>query len=63
MLAWVSAAALVCAISTAMGFGSFLLVSPSAQGIALLVAALSALVMLGGFEAYDAEGPRPEGDD
>jgi hypothetical protein len=59
MLAWASAAALVCALSATLGFGSFTSLPASGQSIALLIAALAGLVLLGAFEAYEAEGPRP----
>ena len=66
MLAWVAAAALVCAICAALGFGSFFALTAVGQSVAFLMMALSALVFFGAFDAYEGtrarSGPDPSED-
>lgn len=57
MLAFAAASFLVCALSALMAFGLLGGVPPAGQNVALLVSAVAALVLLGAFEAHEAEGP------
>ncbi len=59
MLAWIVAAALVCAICAGLGCSSLLAVASMGQGVAFLMMALSALVFFGAFEAYEATREKP----
>lgn len=64
MLAWATAAALVCAISATLGIGSIDSFPTSMQNVALFIAAIAAFVLLASFEAHEAQGTaRPDGDD
>lgn len=65
MAAWVAAAAFVCVICAALSFGSFFALTAGAQSVAFLIMALSALVLVGAFDAYEATSavPRPESSD
>jgi hypothetical protein len=66
MLAWVAVAALVCTACAALGFGSFFALTATGQSVAFLIMALSALVFLGAFDAYEEtkaqSGPDPSED-
>ena len=64
MLAWATAAGLVCALSAMFGFGSIATLPSSFQSIALFITAVAAFVLLASFEAHEAQGPAPQdGDD
>ena len=62
MLAWGAAAALVCATCAALGFGPFFALTATGQGVALLMMALSALVLFGAFDAYEGTRARSDAD-
>jgi hypothetical protein len=57
MLAWATAAALVCAISATLGLGSVDSFPSSMQNIALFISAIAAFVLFASFEAHEAQGP------
>lgn len=54
MLAWVAAAAFICATCAVLGYGFLFTLTVSGQNIAFLIMALSALVFVGAFDAYEA---------
>lgn len=60
MLGWIALSALICIVCATLGFGSALSLSPGLQGVILLVLALAAMVLLGAFEAYEAQGRKRE---
>jgi hypothetical protein len=63
MLAWTTAAALICALSASFGFGSVASLPSSIQSIALFITAIAAFVLLASFEAHEAQGPAPTDED
>jgi hypothetical protein len=57
MWGWITLSALVCMICAVLGFSSAFSLSPMAQGLVLLVMAISGMVLLGAFEAHDSSRP------
>lgn len=53
MLRWIIALSILCATSATIGFGQFVPMASSLNGLCLTVFALSAVLLIGSFEAYE----------
>lgn len=63
MLRWILALAAICTSSALLGLGKLGAVPSTFGSLCLTVSALSAVLLIGSFEAYETQAVRPDRDD
>ena len=63
MLRWIGLSAGLCAVSSALGSGKVIHLTAGIEGCFLVVAALSAMVLISSYDAYETQGTAADSDD